>query len=248
MRRHIGWKSENLTPSKERLRKRLFQSPQKSSLFVIPSSHHGSACRRFPKKAVFIVFTCFAVILCFGLPTYLFHFLLQSNAIEQRDAAFRPERIPRASEPSILRGFQASPKKQLEPLRPIDVDQYTIRINTWRRPEQLLISVDHHASCPGVAQIQVVWCDKEEEPPAELYNYTNVIIERHQVNSLNERFNILSPTPTLGILSIDDDVLRPCEAIDAGFFKWTRSPDRMIGFDARVHVENENGQWQVSLE
>jgi hypothetical protein len=187
------------------------------------------------------------VLLC-GVHIYLFQVLLQSNAIEQREMAFQPQRIPRAPEPSILRGAQDFPKQKLEPLRPIDVDQYTIRINTWQRPEQLLLSVDHHASCPGVAQIQVVWCDKEEEPPAELYNYTNVIIERHEVNSLNERFNILSPTPTLGILSIDDDVLRPCEAIDAGFFKWTRSPDRMIGFDARVHVENDNGSWQVSLE
>jgi len=127
----------------------------------------------------------------------------------------------------------------LTKLRPIDVERYTIRINTWRRPEQLLISVDHHSSCDGVAEIQIVWCDKENEPPDGLYNYSKVVIERHKQNTLNERFRILSPTPTLGILSIDDDVLRPCEAIDSGFFKWTQFPNRMIGFDARVHVENK---------
>jgi hypothetical protein len=188
-----------------------------------------------------------------GVHLYLFQVLLRENAIERDVAIHGPSDTKRlskdASEPT-LRGSHpslqqdAKNKRELEPLRPIDLEKYTIRINTWRRPEQLLISVKHHASCPGVAQIQIVWCDKEEEPPAELYNYTNVVIERHDLNSLNERFNILEPTPTRGILSIDDDLLRPCEAIDAGFFKWTKSPHRMVGFDARIHVENEDGTWQ----
>jgi hypothetical protein len=141
---------------------------------------------------------------------------------------------------------KVSQNRRLTPLvHPIDRERYTIRINTWRRQEQLLLSVEHHSSCPGVAEIQVIWCDKEEEPPAGLFNFSKVVVERHDVNSLNERFNILSPTPTLGILSIDDDVLRPCEAIDSGFFKWTQNPDRMVGFDGRVHVESEGGTWAV---
>ncbi|OEU20533.1 nucleotide-diphospho-sugar transferase, partial [Fragilariopsis cylindrus CCMP1102] len=132
---------------------------------------------------------------------------------------------------------------------------YTIRINTWRRPEQLVVSVKHHASCPGVKQIQIIWCDKENDPPKEIIdmmmmttvnNSTNkkIVIERHVENTLNERFNIIEPVPTIGILSIDDDVLRPCEAIDSGFFKWVKSPHRMVGFDARNHVENEDGSWE----
>ena len=118
----------------------------------------------------------------------------------------------------------------------------------------MIQSVKHHASCPGVKEIQIVWCDKENEPPPELLEMaktngsipsdTRVVIERHEANSLNERFNILEPTPTLGILSIDDDVLRPCEAIDSGFFKWVKSPHRMVGFDARTHVVNDDGSWQ----
>mmetsp|Transcript_47566 Transcript_47566/g.54942 ORF Transcript_47566/g.54942 Transcript_47566/m.54942 type:complete len:473 (+) Transcript_47566:30-1448(+) len=144
---------------------------------------------------------------------------------------------------------------QLTSLKPIDYEQFTIRINTWRRPEQLVVSIKHHLSCPGVKQIQIVWCDKENDPPKELLemvgSYSSssidskkVVIERHEVNSLNERFNILDSTPTIGILSIDDDVLRPCEAIDSGFFKWIKSPHRMVGFDARTHVENEDGSWE----
>lgn len=143
---------------------------------------------------------------------------------------------------------KANERFETTKLRAIDREKYTIRINTWRRPKQLIQSVKHHATCPGAKEIQVVWCDKENEPPTELLEMpgtdTKVVIERHEANSLNERFNIIEPTPTLGILSIDDDVLRPCDAIDSGFFKWVKSPHRMVGFDARTHVENDDGSWQ----
>lgn len=136
-------------------------------------------------------------------------------------------------------------RKDLTPLRDVDRSSYTVRINTWERPEQLVVSVNHHSKCHGAAQIQVVWCqDQKGDPPQEILENPKVVIERHTVNSLNERFNILTPTPTLGILSIDDDVLRPCEAIDSGFFKWTINPDRMVGFDARLHEERED-TWAV---
>ena len=55
----------------------------------------------------------------------------------------------------------------LTPLRNVDLDMYTIRINTWQRHEQLVVSIEHHAKCEGVAQIQVVWCE-DTEPPLEL--------------------------------------------------------------------------------
>ena len=121
--------------------------------------------------------------------------------------------------------------------RSIDTSQYTIRMNTWHRNEQLLISLNHHAMCEGVAVIQVIWCDKMNGPPEEVLRHKSgkVQIERHGINSLNERFRIVIQTPTLGILSIDDDILRPCEALDAAFIRWTRHPSRLVGFDARSH-------------
>eukprot|EP00547_Thalassionema_nitzschioides_P002798 CAMPEP_0194224630 /NCGR_PEP_ID=MMETSP0156-20130528/37958_1 /TAXON_ID=33649 /ORGANISM="Thalassionema nitzschioides, Strain L26-B" /LENGTH=242 /DNA_ID=CAMNT_0038956295 /DNA_START=536 /DNA_END=1264 /DNA_ORIENTATION=+ len=47
---------------------------------------------------------------------------------------------------------------------------------------------------------------------------------------------------------MDDDVLRPCDAIDAGFFKWTNNPERMVGFDARSHivVDPQTNEWAYS--
>jgi hypothetical protein len=148
----------------------------------------------------------------------------------------------------------------LEPLQaPLDYEKYTVRINTYRRNEQLLVSLNHHAKCEGVAQIQVVWCDLDNDPPKEILHHPSgkVVVERHSTNSLNERFHIVLPTPTIGIFSIDDDVLRPCQAIDSAFFQWTRNPERMVGYDPRVHVVTtsdggssssssaETNQWQV---
>ena len=130
----------------------------------------------------------------------------------------------------------------------IDTLQYTIRINTWQRNEQLLLSVNHHAKCEGVAQIHVIWCDAANEPPDEIVHHVSgkVKVEKHVINSLNERFKVLLDMPTLGILSLDDDVLRPCVALDAAFLRWTRHPDRMVGFDARTHVvvvaNNDEGE------
>ena len=139
----------------------------------------------------------------------------------------------------------AALEHRLAPLRPIDRESYTVRINTWRRNEQLLASLDHHSACPGVAQIQVVWCDPDREPPPEVVGHPSglVTVELHSANTLNERFRVgAGGTPTLGILSMDDDVLRPCAALDAGFFRWTRNPDRLVGYDARLHLPEPAGE------
>jgi glucuronyl/N-acetylglucosaminyl transferase EXT2 len=134
-------------------------------------------------------------------------------------------------------------------LDPIDMTQYTVRLNSWKRPEQLKIAIDHYQSCDSVAQIQVVWCTAQGDPPEWLSQQQGgskqVIVELHELNSLNERFHVLHEPPTRGILSVDDDVLRPCIALDAGFFKWTQHPDRMVGYDARaIEVDHKHKTWK----
>ena len=148
----------------------------------------------------------------------------------------------------ILRSLEEAKNHKIRPLDDISIDQYTMRINTWRRNEQLITSIKHHSQCTNIAKIQIVWCDKENTPPKELLQYPKVVLEYHDVNTLNERFHILSKdTPTMGILSIDDDVLFPCDALNSGFFKWTQAPHRIVGYDARLHVENKStGKWKVS--
>ena len=235
LRRH-----HHITPSKDQLRRRLFDSPKKPNKFLPSDVKH-------PDMAQILI--VFAVLFLVGVHLYLFRNLMLVSSSSTSTSEL-PQFKDKSAAIRNLNNEEQWPPKDLRPLTPLraqDLEQYTIRMNTWRRPEQLVISVNHHSTCEGVAEIQIVWCDKENEPPSELLNNSKVVIERHDENSLNERFRILSPTPTLGILSIDDDALRPCEALDDGFFKWTRHPDRMIGFDARVHVENDDGSWKVNV-
>jgi hypothetical protein len=51
--------------------------------------------------------------------------------------------------------------------------------------EQLLVSLNHHASCEGVAQIQVIWCNTEEDPPLSVVNHPSgkAAVDQHTVNS-----------------------------------------------------------------
>ena len=251
-RRYNGALHETTSPSKEEVRKRLFVSPQKPGK---PPKHNGDFVAIPLSRSMIASFTCFATLVLIGVHGYLLHALLSQRGLtasSSSSSSLSDPSLPivatQSTTSTSLRSHRKTPiiaKRPLQSLQEKDWTQYTIRINTWRRPEQLLVSVDWYSRCPGVAQIQIVWCDKENEPPPELVDYDKVVIERHDVNTLNERFNILLPPPTLGILSIDDDVLRPCEAMDAGFFKWTESPDRMVGFDGRLHVENSDGTWKV---
>ena len=136
--------------------------------------------------------------------------------------------------------------------------RFTVRLNTWRRNDSLIVAVRHYLSCPSVAQIQIVWCDRDEynKVPEEILalltatksevnvnnnHHPKVILERHSKNSLDERFIVPATTQMItdAILSVDDDVLRPCVALDVGFAKWYENPTRLIGYDYRLHLVNE---------
>ena len=203
-----------------------------SLLALKPSSRRGrSIGKGFALSRLAVMsFASFAIVFLLGVHLYL----LQVNLIQDTGSLS-------ISTLKSEKGVLIPPVTT--PLREVDLELYTIRINTWKRLEQLMVSIEHHATCPGVAQIQVVWCE-EQDPPQDLLRFPRVVVERHTVNALNERFHILEETPTMGILSMDDDVLRPCEAIDSGFFKWTQNPHRMVGFDARTHVVDDTGMWK----
>lgn len=200
-----------------------------------------------PPKLVW-VFGIMAVVFLLGVHVFLAQVYLSN---EQRIAA---EFSFPASTESVQQRWHpqkqptiAGSQRRLTPLRDLDYEVYTIRINSWKRLDQLQASIQHHAACPGVVQIQIVWCIAQGEPPSWLFDHEKVVLERHEVNSLNERFHILQLPPTLGILSMDDDVLRPCLAIDAGFFKWTQNYDRMVGFDGRSHsIVSQTNKWEYA--
>jgi hypothetical protein len=224
-----------------------------TSAEVLPSSSslspgHHRLLRPFPEedRRQCTPLACF-IILAVGLLVTIHIYLAKVAALGGGSSSLR---FSNDNSNTIIQWPPKNRPMVLTPLRPIDYEQYTIRINTWKRNEQLIASIRHHMTCPGVAQIQVIWCNPDEAPPDEITHLDGdkVVIERHSVNTLNERFHILSSSssPTLGILSIDDDVLRPCEAIDAAFFRWLEEPSRILGFDGRSHVVNdEDNTWQV---
>jgi glucuronyl/N-acetylglucosaminyl transferase EXT2 len=154
------------------------------------------------------------------------------------------------TDPNAKKNASTSTDFRLTQLRvPDDYQRFTVRINSWKRPEQLQVSIAHHQSCKAVAHIQVVWCIDQGEVPSWLTkHHQNVTVELHAVNTLNERFHVLQEEPpTAGVLSIDDDVLRPCLALESGFRKWTMNPDRQVGFDARSHSVNaQTNRWSYA--
>lgn len=238
MRRHVSTVENTQQSSNTRNRVTHHQIPSPNR-----GTQHSPQPQRLSSNKLACILASVAVIFLVGVHLFLAHVLVSNESRLMKEFSFPGDR---PAVPDDIEGSQVVQREQpqqqkhrtLTPLRsPIDYELYTIRINSWKRLELLETSIEHHASCPGVAQIQVVWCDEQGEPPDTLSADPKVLIERHAVNSLNERFNMLGEdSPTMGILSIDDDVLRPCEAIDAGFFKWTQNPERMVGFDGRGHV------------
>jgi glucuronyl/N-acetylglucosaminyl transferase EXT2 len=215
-------------------------SPKADNGIPLPANKNNRGTQhhtpRFISTKVASIFGSIALVFLLWVHIFLAQVLLINEPRLIKEFTF-PGDHPSVVDASVVsRGEQQHQPRTLTPLRsPLDYDLYTIRMNSWKRLELLETSIRHHSSCPGVAQIQVVWCDEQGDPPASLLENDKVVIERHAINSLNERFRILEEPPTMGILSMDDDVLRPCEAIDTGFFKWVQNPERMVGFDGRGH-------------
>ena len=198
--------------------------------------------RKRTRKYPTTILSCSLVVLAFFVGSTLFfhvaHRLVGRSEEQQHQDAGHANKDPWIHR----RSLETKDKWTVSALKaPLDYQQFTVRINTWKREEQLQLSIQHHQTCTSVAQIQVVWCTDQGKVPAWLLALQNdsttppVVVELHDANSLNERFHLLSEPLTAAILSIDDDVLRPCIALDAAFVKWTRNPDRQVGFDARSH-------------
>ena len=85
-------------------------------------------------------------------------------------------------------------------------------------------------------------------PPEEVLHHKSgkVQIEWHKINSMNKRSWILSQTtmPTLGILSLVDDMLRPRWALYVASIRWPQHHLRILGFDAwSYHIVR---RWKIS--
>lgn len=218
---------------------------RRAAMAVSNSSMYRSSRQILPKRFVYytaatVSFILLTVVVC---STTLF-FVLDDSTVPPTHLPVVPALSPQKR---LLRSDKPDRAFTVSPLRyPLDYDTFTVRINTWKRPEQLEVSIAHHKTCKSVAHIQVVWCMEQGEPPRWLEEDDFVTVERHNVNSLNERFRAFEEPPTAGVLSIDDDVLRPCIALESGFRKWTMNPDRQVGFDARSHEVEKTNRWKYA--
>lgn len=204
---------------------------------------HYSRGARVAKRVWLAAFAAFAASCLIAVHIFLYRVLFSGDTSKADVSSTITQYLVPEDQTAAMTLKEAHSHK-LKPItaHAIDQSQFTIRMNTWHRNEQLILSVNHHAKCESVKEIQIVWCDSDNEPPNEILHHKSgkVKIEKHVINSLNERFKVLMDPPTLGILSLDDDVLRPCEALDAAFIRWTRHPERMLGFDVRTHVVDES--------
>jgi len=118
--------------------------------------------------------------------------------------------------------------------------EVTIRVNTYRRLDLLEVFLDYYTShtCKKVIkQIQVVWSDQENKPPVSYlkkYPSPKVQFEQHDTNSLSNRFRALLDVPTTAVLSIDDDLIVPCEVIERNLRVWSSFKTSLVGFSPRM--------------
>ena len=135
-------------------------------------------------------------------------------------------------------------------------DVFTVRVNTFQRPDLLRLFLAHYSTCSSVSHISIVWSDtKATPPPLPSHSYRmNVSYEVHGLNSLNNRFRNLSAIHTEAVLSIDDDgipfyfivyyeacylfmaVIVSCSSLAFAFQVWSANPHALVGFSPRLHA------------
>lgn len=118
-------------------------------------------------------------------------------------------------------------------------NKVTIRVNTFRRLDLLKIFLDNHSNCDVVDQIQVIWSDPDNNDKIPnnwltLYPKDKVIFEIHDNNSLNNRFKPLHEIHTNAVLSLDDDIILPCQVIEKSLKVWESNKNVLVGYSPRM--------------
>lgn len=125
-----------------------------------------------------------------------------------------------------------------------DDAQFTVVLNTFKRPDLLHRALAHYASCPRVAAVRVVWSEpaappSRDDPDADaLFPGPSGFVryDAHPTTSINNRFLPLAGLTTAALLSVDDDMVPPCAALDDAFAAWKAAPGALVGFYPRLHV------------
>lgn len=128
---------------------------------------------------------------------------------------------------------------------------FSVVINTYKRPTQLAEAVQHYAeTCGkrvGVDQVFIIWAEKNATPPETSSFFSSSLKSDHRkmnrstVNmvkvdkdSLNSRFLPLANQPSEAIFMVDDDIKVDCYSLRQGFVAWKSNPHTMVGYYPRL--------------
>jgi hypothetical protein len=129
-----------------------------------------------------------------------------------------------------------------------DFNGLTIRVNTFRRNDLIEGFLKYYTAekrskeCAFIKEITVIWSDTENTPPLEWEKtYSGVggglvKFEIHKKNSLNNRFLPQHEIFTEAVLSIDDDLIIPCDILARNTHSWSSFKNALVGYSPRMHA------------
>ena len=85
----------------------------------------------------------------------------------------------------------------------------------------------------------MVWSDQKNSAPLDWvgrYPKGKVQFELQTRDSLSNRFNQILPLETDGVLSVDDDIIIPCDSLAASFRVWQANKRALVGFSPRMNA------------
>jgi len=112
---------------------------------------------------------------------------------------------------------------------------FTVLVNTFRRPDCLKTVLQHWLSCsPG--EVRVTWSEGAAAVPPwllEMEGSGQVVVDSNDANRLTNRFRPRA-FHSEAIFTVDDDIYYSCTALHGAFEAFQRDPRRIVGFAARL--------------
>uniref|UniRef100_A0A7S1BQV8 Glycosyl transferase 64 domain-containing protein n=1 Tax=Corethron hystrix TaxID=216773 RepID=A0A7S1BQV8_9STRA len=141
----------------------------------------------------------------------------------------------------------------MTPLRPKDKEHFSIRMSPYKFAERAYAVVEFYAKCDAVEQIQLLWdlddyTDQENKEVEEVMGKIGngkVVLDKRRGTTLHDKFDLKVAPPTYGMLMVEDEIVFACDALKMGFYRWTRHPERLVGYEPRLHKENAF-QWEYA--
>lgn len=104
-------------------------------------------------------------------------------------------------------------------LKTVD-NRFTIRLS-GNRLDLLHRSLEHHAHCDDILQVQIHWTAKDESFPVALLAHSSRKVVAAQY---------ASQTTTDAVLLLEEGITLTCENLNHAFREWKLDPSRIVGF------------------